>query len=98
MKYGHAGTVRTESDRLRNRTFKFECAVLLVIALIPLILLNGCAGFASSTGKQAAQALFQLNPTAINFGKVSVGKTTTQTVSVCNDVTVPTISSKDTFS
>jgi hypothetical protein len=36
----------------------------------------------------AAQALFQLNPNAINFGKVSVGKQTTQAVSVSNSGTV----------
>ena len=98
MKYGRAGTVRTQSDRLRNHTSKFECTVLLVAALIPLILLNGCAGFASSTGKQAAQALFQLNPTAINFGKVSVGKPTTQTVSVSNAGTVAINITQATFS
>jgi hypothetical protein len=50
--------------------------------------LSGCAGIASSTGKLAAQALFQLNPNAINFGKVSVGKQTTQAVSVSNSGTV----------
>jgi len=96
--YGYAGTVRTQADRLRNHTFKLECAVLLVIALIPLILLNGCAGIASSTGKQAAQALFQLNPTAINFGKVSVGKPATQTVSVSNAGTVAINITQATFS
>jgi hypothetical protein len=97
MKYGHAGTVRTQAGRLRNHTSKFECT-LLVAALIPLILLNGCAGIASSTGKQAAQALFQLNPTAINFGKVSVGKPTTQTVSVSNAGTVAINITQATFS
>ena len=96
--YGHAGTVRTDAGRLRNHTFKLECTVLLVAALLPLILLNGCAGIASSTGKQAAQALFQLNPAAINFGKVSVGKPSTQTVSVSNAGTVAINITQATFS
>lgn len=96
--YGHAGAVRTQADTLRNHTFKLECAVLLVIALIPPILLNGCAGIASSTGKQAAQALFQLNPASINFGNVSVGKPTTQTVSVSNAGTVAIHITQATFS
>ena len=85
MRYGHAGTVGTRVDRFRNRGF---AAVLLLIALIPLLFLSGCAGIASSTGKLAAQALFQLNPNAVNFGKVSVGKQTTQAVSVSNSGTV----------
>jgi len=85
MRYGHAGTVVIRVDRFRNRGF---AAVLLLIALIPLVFLSGCAGIASSTGKLAAQALFQLNPNAVNFGKVSVGKQTTQAVSVSNSGTV----------
>jgi hypothetical protein len=72
-------------DRFRNQGF---VAVLFLFALIPLTFLSGCAGIASSTGKLAAQALFQLNPNAINFGKVSVGKQTTQAVSVSNSGTV----------
>ena len=85
MRNGHAGTVGIRVDRFRNRGF---AAVLLLIALIPLVFLSGCAGIASSTGKLAAQALFQLNPNAINFGKVSVGKQTIQAVSVSNSGTV----------
>jgi hypothetical protein len=84
MRNGHAGTVGFQVDRFRNPWFTFQLAVLLAIALIPLIFLSGCAGIASSTGKQAVQALFQLNPGALNFGKVSVGKQTTQAVSVSN--------------
>src|SRR5262249_40886414 len=64
MRYGHAGTVGIRVYRFRNRGF---AAVLLLIALIPLLLLNGCAGIASSTGKLAAQALFQLNPNAVSL-------------------------------
>ena len=86
MRYGHAGTVGIQVDRFRNRGF---AAVLLLIALIlPLVFLSGCAGIASSTGKLAAQAFFQLNPNAVNFGKVSVGKQTAQAVSVSNSGTV----------
>jgi len=85
MRYGHAGAVGIRVDRYRNRGF---AVVLLLIALVPLVFLSGCAGIASSTGKLAAQALFQLNPNAINFGKVSVGKQTTLAVSVSNSGTV----------
>jgi hypothetical protein len=60
--------------------------------------LNGCAGVASGTGKLAAQALFQLNPNAVNFGKVSVGKQTTQAVSVSNSGTVAIHITQATFS
>lgn len=98
MRYGHAGTVGTQVDRLRNYRFTLDWTVLLAIVLIPFIFLNGCAGFASSTGKQAVQALFQLNPTAINFGKVSVGKQTTQAVTVSNSGTVALNITQATFS
>jgi len=88
MRYGHAGTVGTQVCRLRNSGITFEHAVLLAIALIALTSLSGCAGITTGPGKQATQALFQLNPSALNFGKVSVGKPTTQAVSVSNSGTV----------
>jgi hypothetical protein len=88
MRYGHAGTVGIQVDRFRNHGFAFRFAVLVVIALIPLVFLSGCAGLATTTGKPVGQALFQLNPNAVNFGKVSVGKQTTQAVSVSNSGTV----------
>ena len=88
MRYGHAGTVG-QVERLRSFRFTFEHAVLVAIAFIPLVSLSGCAGITTSTGKQAARSLFQLTPTAVNFGKVSVGKQTTQAVSVSNSGTVP---------
>ena len=88
MRYGHAGTVGTQVNRLRNYGITFEHPVLVAIALIALVTLSGCAGIATGPGKQATQALFQLNPNALNFGKVSVGKPTTQAVSVSNPGTV----------
>ena len=97
MRYGHAGTVG-QVERLRNFRFTFEHAVLVAIAFIPLVSLSGCAAITTSTGKQAAQALFQLNPTAVNFGKVSVGKQTTQAVSVSNSGTVPVSITQATLS
>ena len=98
MRYGHAGTVCTQVNRLRNYGITFEHAVLVAIALIALVSLSGCAGIATGPGKQATQALFQLNPSALNFGRVSVGKPTTQAVSVSNSGTVAVSITQAAFS
>ena len=63
--------------------FQAPRSVLLVAALVSTGIMSGCAGFVNGT-KTAIQAAFQLNPTAVNFGNVGVGKKTTQTVSVSN--------------
>src|SRR5215468_1892472 len=97
MRYGQAGTVCTQVNRLRNYGITFEHAVLLAIALVALCL-SGCAGIATGPGKQATQALFQLNPSALNFGRVSVGKPTTQAVSVSNSGTVAVSITQAAFS
>lgn len=45
--------------------------------------LAGCAGYVKGIQTQI-QAAFQLNPTSVSFGKVGVGKQTTQTIAVTN--------------
>lgn len=98
MRYGCAGAVGTQVDRPRKYAVTFEWVVLAAVAFIANFFLDGCASVTASTGKQAAQALFQLNPTAINFGKVTVGKQTTQSVSVSNAGTVAVSITQATFS
>lgn len=98
MRYGRGGVVGTPVERPRQYAVKCEWVVLVAIALIPFVFLNGCAGVTASSGKQAVQALFQLSPTTINFGKVTVGKPATQSVSVSNAGTVAVNIIQATFS
>jgi hypothetical protein len=53
-----------------------------------LLLLNGCAGVVSQSGTQTSSGVFQLSSTSVNFGKVTVGKQSTQTLSISNTGTV----------
>ena len=88
--------MRGEPDRIfrsGNRIPMAQTATL--VAILVATLLAGCAGFVKSAGT-AIQAAFQLNPSNITFGKVGVGKQTTQTVAVTNtgntDVSITQVS------
>src|ERR1700720_2230818 len=59
-------------------------SVLLSTALLCTGILGGCAGIVSGTKTTTGQAAFQVSPTTVNFGKVGVGKQTTQTIAVSN--------------
>jgi Abnormal spindle-like microcephaly-assoc'd, ASPM-SPD-2-Hydin/Protein of unknown function (DUF1573) len=65
-------------------------SVLLYAALIFTGILGGCAGIVSG-GKTTPPgvAAFQVSPTSVNFGKVGVGKQTTQTIAVTNTGSLP---------
>jgi hypothetical protein len=56
----------------------------LLAALLSSGILSGCAGIVNATKTGPTQAIFQVNPLSLNFGKVGVGKQTTQTVSITN--------------
>jgi hypothetical protein len=89
--HGRAETVGTRANRLRrkqhHKNFKNALAVLLCFAPF-LLLISGCAGLASSATPKQSQgstpASFQVAPAAVNFGKVTVGKSSSQSVSVTN--------------
>jgi len=49
-----------------------------------VLLLSGCAGLLSSSGKGTTAASFQLSPASISFGQVAVGKQATQVITVSN--------------
>ncbi len=87
MRHGHARTVRTPAYRVRKNLKKSH--LLLAIALIvPVLFLNGCAGFANGANKTSS-ATFQLSPSSVSFGPVAVGKQATQAISVSNAGKVP---------
>jgi hypothetical protein len=52
-------------------------------------LLGGCAGLVGSGKTTTGVAAFQVNPTALNFGNVGVGKKAAQTIAVANTGTMP---------
>jgi len=81
--------------QVQYRIAKVLPALLLLIPA--LTLLSGCAGIVKQA-QQAVAALFQLNPTSVNFGTVTVGKKTTQNVSVTNTGTVSVNITQATFS
>jgi len=65
-------------------------SILLFAVLLGTGILGGCAGIVTG-GKTTPPevAAFQVSPTNVNFGKVGVGKQTTQTVAVTNTGSKP---------
>ena len=59
---------------------------LLVVLVFPILaMLNGCAGLVTAGGSTGSTNLsFQLTPSTVSFGKVTVGKQSTQSVTVAN--------------
>ena len=86
------GTAKARGTGTRQRPAsarrRFE-ATLLTTAILCAGLLSGCAGVVGSKTTTGGLAAFQVNPTALNFGKVGVGKQTTQTIAVANTGTMP---------
>ena len=65
-------------------------AILISTALFCIGILGGCAGLVSANkSTTTVQAAFQVSPTTLNFGKVGVGKQTSQTIAVANTGSVP---------
>jgi hypothetical protein len=57
--------------------------LVLALLLPALVMLNGCTGLIAANGSTGAGAL-QLSPTSVSFGKITVGKQSTQSVTVAN--------------
>ena len=95
------GTAEAKGMRARRRPVSLR-QVLNSIALSAVVLctgiLGGCAGIVSGTKSVTGQAAFQVSPTAVSFGKVGVGKQTTQTVAVANTGTMPVSITQATMS
>ena len=85
------------SQRPASARRKFEAA-LLTTAILCTGLLGGCAGLVGRGKTTTGLAAFQVNPTALNFGKVGVGKQVTQTIAVANTGTMPVSITQATLS
>jgi hypothetical protein len=84
---GTRGTAEAKGTWTRQRPAsagrKFESA-LMTTAILCSGFLGGCAGLVGSGKTTTGLAAFQVNPTALNFGSVGVGKKATQTIAVAN--------------
>jgi hypothetical protein len=59
--------------------------VFLVAFVLPaLAMVNGCAGLVSAGSSGHSTESFQLSPTSVSFGKVAIGKQSTQSITVSN--------------
>ena len=85
------------SQRPPSTRRKIE-ATLLTTAILCAGLLSGCAGLVGGSKTTTGPAAFQVNPTALNFGKVGVGKQATQTIAVANTGTMPVSITQATLS
>jgi hypothetical protein len=89
-----AGKVQTKEAR---SVPNYWC-LFVVIALLPTVsFLNGCTGLVKGAS-QTITALFQLSPASLNFGNVTVGRVSTQTVTVANTGSVSVNITQATFS
>ena len=95
---GGAGT-RSGKQCVAGKKWKRETSLLLVAAILPLVLLNGCAGVVGASKSQpVSQASFQITPATISFGDVPVGKPTSQSLSVSNTGKIAINITQATFS
>ena len=87
------GTAGAKGARALQRPASPRHGIDLILALAVVFcagILGGCAGIASGTKTATGGvAAFLVSPTSVNFGKVGVGKQTTQTVAVTNTGTMP---------
>lgn len=83
MKDARVWTVGRQSAKIQNRFSALRWFLVVALLTPQLFLLNGCAGIVSGV-KQTLDAIFQLNPTSVNFGQVTVGKQATQSISISN--------------
>src|ERR1700675_4505490 len=97
---GTRGTAEAKGTWTRQRPAsagrKFESA-LMTTAILCSGLLGGCAGLVGSGKTTTGLAAFQVNPTALNFGSVGVGKKATQTIAVANTGTTAVSITHATF-
>lgn len=77
--------VREFVQGFRTRKVNIARGLTISAALIVVLsLLNGCSGLVSSPGGNIQSGPLQLNPSSVSFGKVGLGKQSTQNISVTN--------------
>ena len=83
---GRLSSEKRHLDSRAGKTRQLQGRALLGLAiLLPLAVLSGCVGAAGGQGlNPAGQAVIQAAPATVNFGSVTVGTKSSQTVSVTN--------------
>ena len=82
---GETKVLRSASRRQSNHLAKAWKGILLVAILASMTLVGGCAGVVTASGPTGTgTGAIQLNPTAVNFGNINVGRLTSQTVTIAN--------------
>ncbi len=72
-----------------HKHWRTESAFLLLAAILPSALLSGCAGVVNASKTQTTPtASFALSSATVSFGKVPVGKATSQSLTVTNNGTI----------
>src|SRR5215475_2001857 len=87
MHMGATAGIRAAKSRGLGKTVQTAEPLLLVVALLSVAVLGGCAGVVSGsnpTNPDPGSATFQLSPATLNFGSVGVGKQGSQTVTISN--------------
>ena len=86
MRVARAGEVRQLPDPIRTRAVSLGKLLTFGTALSAILLcLIGCAGLISGpSGNSTQTGSLQLNPGSVCFGRVGLGKQSTQTFSVTN--------------
>lgn len=87
MVNGQARTAGRKACSGRGNSGGWKGALLTVIALLPLLVLSGCAGLVSGKSQQQV-ASFSITPSSVNFGKVTAGQKATQNVTLTNTGTM----------
>ena len=81
MRVAGAEEVRQFAGPIRTRALSLGALPTFGVALLAiLVFLSGCTGLVNSPGGNAAQpGSLQLNPGSVSFGRVGLGKQSTQT-------------------
>jgi hypothetical protein len=73
-------------------------SILVVATALPLLILNGCAGFVGGKTQTTQTASFTISPTTLNFGKAATGQKMTQNLTITNTGNVGVTIQQATFS
>src|SRR4249920_1746330 len=85
MRVARAAEVRQLSDPIRTRAVSGKLFIFGTALLAILLCLSGCAGLISGpSGNSTQTGTLQLNPGSVCFGRVGLGKQSTQIFSVTN--------------
>ncbi len=84
MRTGQVGAVERRASRKVRHESSWNKALLVALAFIPVVLLNGCAGIVGGKQQQVVTPSFAISPTSLNFGKVAAGQKMSQNLTLTN--------------